>query len=259
MFVQLFLFIYLLVCFLFHIQIDVAVVNQMADEDLARYLPKVGDRVALKAFAKIDEAEKRTTSYHSPEKKHKLLDRIKERFQGKGKASVHYQGREKHVGNENAKKSTRRVGIGWLGFCFETLQFKQVRGPSGGGTRNVVFTVDGIMIDVLDKAKGLFFPEGTSRRGDVDDYECFVTDNTHKPLNTELTVAEMYSHMKARVLHLYLATMKHDDEDPTETDQSHSEETADQDLPQMRPIRKKKRGKTSCRKKYRPLRLPLLG
>ena len=209
----------------------------MTDDQLAKYLPKFGDRVAAKAFAKVAE-EKKPEDHSSEQKKKNLLTRVKERFQGKAMSSGHYSGREKHIGNENAKRSKRRVDIGWLDFCKDTNQYKQVRGPSGGGTRNVEFDVDATMNDVLHKSKQLFFPEGTSRRGELADHDCFITDNTHNPLTLDITVAEMYKHMNPRILHLYLATKKRDQES--------TDELSDLEMPQKSP---KKRYKPYYRKK----------
>lgn len=76
-------------------------------------------------------------------------------------------------GNKNAEKKTRKIEFGWLNY--QDSMYKQVRRPNGGGTREIVVSKDDTVSSILEKGKTFFFfPNGTSTKGKLEDFECMV-------------------------------------------------------------------------------------
>ncbi|VDI45626.1 Hypothetical predicted protein, partial [Mytilus galloprovincialis] len=69
---------------------------------------------------------------------------------------------DKNIGNDHAAKSERRIELGWL--MKEGDRMKQVRGPTGGGTRHLIVDKDTLVSTIKETALKLYFPEGISPR-----------------------------------------------------------------------------------------------
>jgi hypothetical protein len=81
------------------------------------------------------------------------------------------------AGNNNAVKKMRRIDIGWLNYCPETQQFKQVIKRRGGDTRSVSVSPLSTVGEVLEiNAQMLFFPRRNSKLGPL---EKFTTTAEH--------------------------------------------------------------------------------
>ena len=179
------------------LQIDVDVIRVMQDSELITYLPKYGDRLALIAFVKtFDKPD------CSKVTKDSLLKRIKTKTEN-------YAGKKILSGNKHAEKDKRRVEVGWLDADLKNgSRLRQVKEPSGGGIRHDAFEVSTTMKHMQQVIIPWFFPNGKSRRGLASEYRFFMTDSSHTELSESITVRELYTNTKSKLLHLYLGSEK---------------------------------------------------
>lgn len=87
---------------IFHFfQIDETVIPLMTDSDLAKCIPKVGDRVSTVAFCR-----QAALSQESPSRKESILSRLRQRLSG-GEGIPPKKRSSKLEGNTNAKRKVR--------------------------------------------------------------------------------------------------------------------------------------------------------
>ncbi|XP_061757346.1 uncharacterized protein LOC133553306 isoform X2 [Nerophis ophidion] len=108
------------------------------------------------------------------------------------------------TGQKNAAKITRRVEMGWL--LFESGMYHQVRTRKGGGSRNLSVQKSVTMGEVLETGKCLFFANGHSSKGLIEDFEFDICDYSHSPVPREVTVGQLYEQTKLKMLRVYTAT-----------------------------------------------------
>ncbi|XP_061755685.1 uncharacterized protein LOC133552492 [Nerophis ophidion] len=109
------------------------------------------------------------------------------------------------TGQKNAAKITRRVEMGWL--HFESGMYHQVRTRKGGGTRNLSVQKSVTMGELLETVgKCLFFANGHSSKGLIEDFEFDICDYSHSPVPREVTVGQLYEQTKLKMLRVYTAT-----------------------------------------------------
>ena len=119
----------------------------MSNEELIKYLPALGDRLAVKSLC----------GDGSCKKKHTLFEKLKERMKiGNPKTSDEIdhpvaRKEKKMIGNTRAAKPNRKIELGWI------HHGKQVRQKSGGGTRKLTVPKETTKDDLLSMAKDLFF------------------------------------------------------------------------------------------------------
>lgn len=69
--------------------------------------------------------------------------------------------------------------------------------------------------DLLEASKQLFFPDGVSKKGMVDEFEFTIRSFDHTELELDLTIGELLERTKVKLLHVYLTTIskvtEHDD------------------------------------------------
>ena len=151
--------------------------------------------------------------------KQKLLKRLRDKLKLKrGRSSSDEEVDDnparsgKNIGNQNAKKTTRKVEIGWLDYNQDKQKYQQVRLPQGGGTRRLSAKKSNSPSEMLKIAQDLFFPAGVSSKEKLSRYESKLFDNRHQEVND--TVEEIYNSTKMPTVRYYLATKhtaKHDD------------------------------------------------
>lgn len=107
----------------------------------------------------------------------------------------------------NAKKKSKRVELGWMNFNARDNDFKQVRSAKGGGTRHVSIDVNSTMKHVQEIAEGLFFTNGKSKHLDLKSLDCEIRDFSHRTIESECTIGDLYEASKVKILRLYLFTM----------------------------------------------------
>ncbi|XP_034021381.1 uncharacterized protein LOC117505952 isoform X2 [Thalassophryne amazonica] len=210
-------------------KIDKAVLTIMTDEQMAKYLPSYGDRVATLSFCCQRNSSTNTD-------KDILLQRLKEKIgtrkmKSKTKRALtdtrNAPQTKKDMtrsGNTSAEKTTRKIEVGWL--HFSSNQYHQVRTRNGGGTRHT--TVEKTTVaQILEMAKGLFFPNGNSTKGPVEDFTFTICDFKRNQIPMEDTVGNIYEQTKLRLLRFYLCSKEAEvDEDGGFSSEVFSEEEA---------------------------------
>lgn len=172
----------------------------MTDEELGQYIVRYGDRLALRAFCRQRTVANKMSAEATV--KFGLMQKVRDRL---GEQRKTFSSDKDHgAGNKYAAKDTRRVEIGWLHFHNGT--YHQVRTKNGGGTRHLSVQKTVTMGDLLEIGKGLFFPNGQSAKGSVEDFEFDIRDFSHNPVPPEATVSQLYEQSKLRLLRIYTSS-----------------------------------------------------
>ncbi|MES9884710.1 MAG: hypothetical protein ABW185_28020 [Sedimenticola sp.] len=108
-------------------------------------------------------------------------------------------------GNKHAKRSSRKLELGWWNQDLRTRLHKQVRTTNGGGTRHLKVDKAVTMEECLSTALSIFFPSGQNKIGRVEDFDISLRNFKGDPVELTKTVEEMFTaqHMKTLRLHLY--------------------------------------------------------
>ena len=115
---------------------------------------------------------------------------------------VHRQGLKRKTGNKNAVRHHRKVELDWVNKT--PYGYKQVRASYGGGTRNLTVDRQMKMSELLDVALDTFFPDGTSKLGEKNDFKFELRDFKGECIATHLTVQEVYEQSKLKTLRFHL-------------------------------------------------------
>jgi len=120
--------------------------KQMSDIGICR----LGDQIAVRAYCE-------KTSLGQENRKSELLRRLKEKR--KQLMSCREKGATPSTNNTCtlARKSQRRVDVGWLHYDIDMKSYIQVRQRTGGGTRKMSVNVQATFRDLLEASKQLFF------------------------------------------------------------------------------------------------------
>ncbi|XP_051922545.1 uncharacterized protein LOC127601386 [Hippocampus zosterae] len=103
--------------------------------------------------------------------------------------------------NKLALRLTRKVELGWI------HEGKQQRKNQGGGTIRLDVSKDTKKADILQIALDPFFPNGTSRKGKLEDFCVDILDfQEDAVLDDDVSVGELYSVLKMGMLRFYLCT-----------------------------------------------------
>ena len=139
----------------------------MDDEVLKTYIPIYGDRLAATVFSKSHIDDARENDAFTNDRQGNVLERLRKKVaQRKRKWSLRSDADIALLtGNKNARKTTRRIELGWMDFEKKTGSNKQVRNNSGGGTRHLSIDKDLKKEEILATGKTLFFPDGISGKG----------------------------------------------------------------------------------------------
>ncbi|VDI52799.1 Hypothetical predicted protein [Mytilus galloprovincialis] len=184
-------------------KIDCQVILLLSDDELTKIIPIYGDRIAVKDFCKnqgdIDESSSDSDDNPST---------------------------SKNIGNDHAAKSERRIELGWL--MKEGDRMKQVRGPTGGGTRHLIVDKDTLVSTIKETALKLYFPEGISPRGKIENFVVDIMDFKRQSANLDLSVENIYDRSKMRLLRFYLLTV------PKERDNTEQEKIQQQGPKKMK-------------------------
>ncbi|XP_076095026.1 uncharacterized protein LOC143065375 [Mytilus galloprovincialis] len=196
-------------------KIDCQVILLLSDDELTKYIPIYGDRIAVKDFCKNQGG----TGSKSKKKK-TLLQKIRKRLHPSSKRNLFKTKKDidesssdsddnpstsKNIGNDHAAKSERRIELGWL--MKEGDRMKQVRGPTGGGTRHLIVDKDTLVNAIKETALKLYFPEGISPRGKIENFVVDIMDFKRQSANLDLSVENIYDRSKMRLLRFYLLTV----------------------------------------------------
>lgn len=178
--------------------------DQLRDVTKLRY----GDLIALRIFvASRGSTAARPEPLSSEEHRSTLLKRLHENMEARKKEPSKCGKRGSlMVKNKIAKKSTRRIEIGWQHFDVAAKEFKQVRPSKGGGTRHLVVGSGTTTTELLQTAIDIFFPDGVSPKGVVSDFEFIMMSFDMIVLDPEDDVANMYAKKCVTLLRIYLAS-----------------------------------------------------
>ena len=174
----------------------------MREEDLKEYVPKKGDRVKLRKFCKKSTDSDNRRKPLLAKLRSKLLQETADYEEGESSS----KSKRARLGNSNAKKSTRKVEVGWL-ICDGNVR-KQIKITSGGGTRKVEVPKNATKKELEPLAIDLFFPKDSDgirrsrHHGLLSDFETDMRDYEQGPLLG--TVGEMYEKTGFSMLRLYL-------------------------------------------------------
>ncbi len=170
----------------------------MTDGELGQYITRYGDRLALKAFCR-QRAVTNENRAGMETVRSALLWNLRHRLEERENSAI--TNRERGAGNRFAVKVTRRVEMGWLNF--ERGTYHQIRARNGGGTRHLSVQKSTTMGELLQTGKDLFFPNGHSPKGPVEDFEFDIRDYSHNVVSPEVTVAQLHEESKLRMLRVY--------------------------------------------------------
>ncbi|TKS88093.1 hypothetical protein D9C73_022217 [Collichthys lucidus] len=198
-------------------QIDETVIPLMTDSDLAKYIPKVGDRVSTVAFCR-----QAALSQESPSRKESILSRLRQRLSG-GEGMPPKKRSSKLEGNTNAKRKVRRLEVGWMDYDEDEERYKQVKSANGGGTRHLSVEKDETVADIKVMAENIFFPNGCSKKKiRLSNYSTHM-ESSQIHINVSNTVDELYNKSKLKMLRLYLCTkMKTGQQPPVGVEDDHT-------------------------------------
>ena len=194
------------------LQIGCAIVPMMDHDNLSHYLQKFGDRIALFTFCERNKPRKD----HASKRKSSVLDRLRKKLKLKSNIadpssdsdgsldtnSVRSKLTTRLTGNVNASKDVRQVRIGFI--LKDGKTETHLRARSGGGTRTVDVSKDSTRDVVLQVAKDLFFPEGQSKLGSVDNFTLRLLDYQENGMESSTTVGSIFQITKLPRLTFYL-------------------------------------------------------
>lgn len=175
----------------------------MTDEQLKTYFPSYGDRLAILGFCR-QKASNRNDPNH---RKSKLFERLKSKLSQKRKCDDSAT-TSKQQTTKNAQKTMRKVELGWMNYDTENEIYKQVRTRRGGGTRKVDVSKESKKSDLIEQAVRLFFGNGKSPEGDINEFELDLMDYKEMSVDEDITVGKLYADTKLTLLRFYLTTKK---------------------------------------------------
>ncbi|XP_023808456.1 uncharacterized protein LOC111946974 [Oryzias latipes] len=186
-------------------KIDISVIGSMDDDSLATYVPIYGDRIATRRFC--SEYKKKG---ERDAQRQSLLQKLKRKMgfdtQPEGPDHGEHDTTQTHPraylkNNKLAVRKTRKVELGWI------HEGKQLHKKNGGGTRRIDLPKEAKKADILSIAKELFFPNGRSKKGQLEDFTFDILDYQEDAvLDENTTVGELYSLLKMGTLRFYLCT-----------------------------------------------------
>jgi Protein kinase domain len=184
----------------------------MKEDQLVKYLPKLGDRLYLLHHAKRKAEPANESDESASKKRGKLLNKLRNKLEDLDAATAVSteigQSKRQTKFNSNAASETRLIKVGW--YMYEKGTYKQVRARRGGGTRDVIAGKLWTKQDILDAGKLKFFPEGKSaRHGNVEDFMFDVMNYQEAFLDDSITVAQLYESSGLHLLHFYITTKPH--------------------------------------------------
>jgi len=180
----------------------------MTDEQLKVYIPRYGDRLAVRHFCSSGNAASGSNDDSHKKRKSSVLDRLRKKLcipppandSGCGAFTTH----TRQLANRNACKPTRVIEVCWINVT-EGVG-KKVKTADGGGVRKVSVAKNCKHAQLLSVATNLFFPNGMSKLGRLCEFSCRILDFCEEPLKEDMTVADMYNETKLSMMRFHLQT-----------------------------------------------------
>ena len=197
------------------LQVSMKLIEQLQVEHLEPFLPKLGDRHAVKDFV-AEELSKNMLK--SKGKKRNLVETLRERLGIEKRAndettkaadcSSKSKTKSKNMarpGNKNARKKTRQVEMKWV------HEGKDITRKQGGGLRKLAVNTDCNKAELIEIGKNLFFPHGSSQMGHVSAFTFEMGDTSRGDMEEDETVAKLYELTKFSILPLVMTTNRKKD------------------------------------------------
>ena len=205
---------------------DFDAISMSSDEDLKQLgLAKKGDILSLKNVCQKYVSDKKVND--TKHEKKRLLQTILNVGKSSKRNKSSPDSSRNHAGS-SASSKTRKVHIGWMNYSDEQNSFIQVRAKKGGGTRVVDVPVSSNIDDIIRIGKELFFSDGKSFFGNIDEFHFglsnFKCEELHKVgsrLSKEFTLEQYINKVKMKRVLLYITTKKIDTSD-TEDEELYS-------------------------------------
>ncbi|KAJ8048757.1 hypothetical protein HOLleu_01203 [Holothuria leucospilota] len=188
-------------------KIDCDALLLMDDDEMKKYIPAFGDRLAVVAYCKKKQGQRVS---------HSVLDKLKKKLNRKRGARVNSDSYVNASTTKSSKTEDRqtieykRIELGWKHFDSECKQYKQVRSQNGGGCRQLRVSVVWGKDDIIKEGKSLFFHKGKSSKGHVNDLLFTVQDFRNIEMGNE-TIEDVYKATCVKLLRLYVCTKSHVD------------------------------------------------
>lgn len=187
---------------------------QADDKDLIDLgLTKKGNILSLRAFCN-EKINVQNAEENMNEKKvllQTILDKHKRRKDDYPNSSINSK-------RPKTKSTMKKVQLGWLHYDKKQVRYVAIQQSRGGGTREVSLPLDTSLYSILESAKQLFFPEGSSPFGLIEDMEThlanykqdIIEDITVNDIVLPFTLEGYLQATKLPKVRLYLATKQQD-------------------------------------------------
>ena len=210
----------------------------MQDEELAKYVPKFGDRIAVVAYSKRQVSSLSSKDGHEKESSRtSLIERLKDKV---CLGLMNPKGPHKRAKNKNAEKEQCRIELGWLNYDCKSRAYKQVRAPMGGGIIRLHVLKDTAISSLEEQAKQYFFPKGKNRQGRIEDFEFEenLWDCNHQPVDPLKTLRLLLDETKRCMIRLYLCSKQTGLVSSSSSDEDEAHREDDQSLPTMKSLKR---------------------
>lgn len=172
----------------------------MTEDQLKKYLPKYGDRIAVMGFSK-----------RVSQPRESLIERIKRKMDEKHtRKSVKNTEDKLHTKKLIVQKPTRQIEAGWLHYSVKDKDYRQVKAHQGGGNRKLTVDRNSNCDSIFPIIKEKFFPNGISTKGSETDFTFKLLDFKRHEIENEISIQEMYDISGFTRLRFYLATKDKD-------------------------------------------------
>ncbi|XP_033729918.1 uncharacterized protein LOC117319190 [Pecten maximus] len=190
-------------------KIDEESIKDMTEEDLKEFLPKYGDRIALRSLIAKRRKHKGNAKMSLLEKlKHKLKRNQTEEEAGPSLSTLSEGSTSSY--SKNALKNQRIIEFGLMVFDVSSHLYKSIRAKKGGGVRKTKVSKHNCKADLLQAAKEIFL-NGQFGYGNPDEFECDIMDYKQVSLEENITVGEIIDSTKLQKLRFYLALKRKTD------------------------------------------------
>lgn len=174
----------------------------MDDNDLKKYIPHYGDRIAITSFCKRHlEEDGKARGDGSDDK---VIDRLRNKIRARKRKHNQTPGSTARV---RTTKSTRKINLGWKNFDFNDESYKQVRKVQGGSVRTPDVQRTDTKKELTRLGAQLFFRGGFSKKGRLDDFEIHIEDVEGRDIG-DSSIGEIYEELQVARLSLYFCTKK---------------------------------------------------
>ncbi|CAH0558338.1 unnamed protein product [Brassicogethes aeneus] len=187
------------------------VIFHLTDSQLEEFIPRLGDRIALRQFLKL----KTNCEVPNSTRKKQLIDRLRQKLETKS-----CLGQNDIEGMSIKKKKTgphyqdeKQIILGWICRMNGESKFKQVRERGGGGARKIKVPKLANKEYLQRKGVELFFPDGKSPKGALVDFDIDLLDFKNNKIDEVTTVENLLESTGLSVLRFYLATTQKTDID----------------------------------------------